>query len=210
MDFFDAVTSISPVKKYEKTPVDDKLIGTMLYMANNADSAGSLQGWEFIVVNDPEIKKKLSNAALDVDTVEDAPVDIVVCADLKKFSLKYGERGEYIYSVQETASTITIMMITAQLLGLGTNWVRSFDEEKVKEILTLSNELRPLGIVTVGHPYEKSKRKTLKDFGAFTWSNQFRKKYNLSYLFQLGPKEDVFKPIGNQVMDLIKKRQKKD
>ncbi len=208
MDFFEAVTNLGIVKKYEKKEVDDKLIGVMLHMANNADSAGSVQGWEFIVVRDPEIKTQLSKAALKLDIVKTAPVDIVVCADLKKFSLKYNERGEYLYSIQDTAGAITLMMVTAQLLGLGTNWIRSFDEESVKQILALPNEVRPVGIITVGYPYEKTKKSDLKPFEHMTSAEQFKKKYDISYMTQVGPKEEVFKPIVQQIMEQINKRKR--
>ena len=207
MDFFNAVTTVGTVKRYEKKEVDDKLIGVILYMANHADSVGNLQGWEFIIVKDPEIKKRLHKAALKLDVVKDAPVDIVVCADLKKFSLKYEERGEYLYSIQDTAGTITIMMIAAQLLGLGTNWVRAFDEQDVKTALGLPNELRPVGIITLGYPLEKAEKKKLKEFEYMTSLDQFKKKYDISYMFQIGPKEEVFKPIVNQIIDKLKKKE---
>lgn len=207
MDFFNAVTTYGNVKKYEKKGVDDKLIGVMLYMANHAESSGNVQGWEFIVVKDPEIKKQLYNAAFKLDIIIEAPVDIVVCADLKKFSLKYEDRGEYLYSIQDTTAAITILMLTAQFLGLGTNWVRAFDEEKIKQTLSLSNEIRPVGIVTVGYPYEKAHRVKLKDFEYMTSLDQFKKKYNISYMYQTGPKEDVFKPIVNQLIDKLKKKE---
>lgn len=206
MDFFNAVTTLGTVKKYEKREVDDKLIGVILHMANYADSAGNLQGWEFIVVRDPEVKKRLYKASLKLDVVRDAPVDIVVCADLKKYSLKYDERGEYLYSLQDTAGAINIMMITAQLLGLGTNWIRAFDEQDIKQTLGLPNELRPVGIITLGYPLEKSEKKNLKPFEYMTSIDMFRKKYDISYLFQVGPTEEAFKPIVNQIIDKLKKR----
>ncbi len=207
MDFFNAVITQGTVKRYEKKEVDDKLIGVILYMANHADSAGNLQGCEFIVVRDLEVKKRLHKAALKLDVVKDAPVDIVVCADLKKFSLKYEERGEYLYSIQDTAGAITIMMLTAQILGLGTNWIRAFDEQDVKTALGLPNELRPVGIITLGYPLEKASKKKLKEFEHMTSLDQFKKKYDISYLFQIGPKEEVFKPIVNQIIDKLKKKE---
>lgn len=206
MDFFNAVTTSGTVKKYEKKEVDDKLIGVILHMANHADSAGNLQGWEFVVVRDPEVKKRLYKASLKLDVVRDAPVDIVVCVDLKKYSLKYDERGEYLYSLQDTAGAINIMMITAQILGLGSNWIRAFDEQDIKQTLGLPNELRPVGIITLGYPLEKPQKKNLKPFEHMTSLDMFRKKYDISYLFQAGPKEEAFKPIFNQVIDKLKKK----
>ncbi len=206
MDFFSAVNTLGTVKKYEKKDVDDKSIGVILYMANNFPSVGGLQGWEFIVVRDPEVKKSLHRAALKLDVVKDAPVDIVVCADLKKISLKYEERGEYLYSIQDTSGAIVIMMLTAQILGLGTNWVRAFDEQNIKITLGLPNELRPVGIITLGYPAEKSDRKP-KPFENMTSFNRFKQKYDISYMFQTGPKEEVSKPIVNQIIDKLKKKE---
>lgn len=206
MDIFDAITTQGTVKRYEKREVDDKLIGVILYMANHADSVGNLQGWEFIVVRDPEIKKQLHKSALKLDVVKDAPVDIVVCADLKKFSLKYDERGEFLYSIQDTANAITIMMITAQILGLGTNWIRAFDEQGIKQTLGLPNDIRPFGIITLGYPLEKTGKRNLKPFEHMTSLDMFKRKYDVSYMFQIGPKEEVFKPIVNQIIDKMKKK----
>ena len=208
MDFFNAVTSQGTVKKYEKKDVDDKLIGVMLFMANHADSAGNLQPWEFIVVKDPDTKQRLHKAAFKIDVVRDALVDIVVCADLKKATLKYEERGERIYAVQDTAGAITIMMITAEILGLGANWIRTFDEDDVKTTLGLPNDVRPFGIITLGYPSDKSPKKNHKAFESMTSLDVFKKKYDISYMYQLGPKEEVFKPLVNQIMDKMKKKER--
>lgn len=206
MDYFDAVISRTGVKKYEKREVDDKLIGVILHMANYAESAGNLQAWEFIVVKDEDTKKKLSEAALRLNIVKDAPIDIVVCADLRKMSLKYQERGEYLYAVQDTASAITIMSITAQFLGLGINWVRAFDEDNIRQILGLPAHIRPLGIVTLGYPLEKSDIVKRQPVENLTWVDFYKRKYNKAYMFQTGPTEEVFKPIVNQILDKLKKK----
>ena len=42
LNIFDAITTMAGVKKFDKRPVDDKLIGVMLYMANEAPSAGNI------------------------------------------------------------------------------------------------------------------------------------------------------------------------
>lgn len=209
MDFFTAVTSRVDVKRYDKKPVDDKLIGVILYMANHAESAGNTQEWEFIVVKNNEIKNKLYEAALKVDVVKNAPVDIVVCADLRTMSLKYQERGEYLYSIQDTANAIVIMMLTAEFLGLGTNLIRAFDEDKIRQILAVPNSLRPVGIVTLGYPLEKREKPKIKEFEYVTSLDQYKKKYDLSYMFQAGATEEVFKPIVNQILDKLKEFRKR-
>jgi nitroreductase len=197
------------VKNFEKTLVDDKLIGVILYMGTHAPSAGNVQPWEFIIVKDEDTKKRLYEAAIKQEQVRDAPVDIIVCADLKKASLKYQERGEFLYSIQDTAGMITIMMITANALGLGSYWVRAFDEELVKDIVKLPKELRPVGIIAIGYPKEKPEKEELIPFERLAWFDKYRQKYHISEFFQPGPRQEVFKPVGNQIIEAIKKYRKK-
>jgi len=209
MNLFDAITSRVSVKKFEKKLVDDKLIGVILYMGTNAPSAGNVQPWEFIIVKDEDTKKKLYEAAIKQEQVRDAPVDIIICADLKKASLKYQERGEFLYSIQDTAGVITIMMITANALGLGSYWVRAFDEEFVKDIVNLPKDLRPVGIVSIGYPKENPEKEELIPFERLAWFDKYRQKYHISEFFQPGPRQEVFEPVGNQLIEAIKKHRKK-
>src|SRR4030042_995737 len=211
MNVFDAVTTWVPVKKFDKKPVDDKLIGVMLYMATHAESAGNLQGWEFIIVKDDATKEKLYKAALKQDQIKSAPVCIVVCADLKKFSLKYHERGEFLYSIQDTSSAVTIILLTATSLGLGSDWIRAFDEDSVKDILELPDEIRPVGIIPLGYAKERVKRDERIPFDRLTWYDKYKQKYLVSMFFQPGPspyKEDTFVPLFRQIKERIEKYNK--
>lgn len=210
MNIFDAIVNRKKVIKFKKNPVDDKLIGVMLYMASHAHSAGEIQEWGFIVVRDEEIKKKLYKAALEHPLLKEAPVCIVVCADLEKANLRFQKRGEVFYSIQDTAAATMLMVVTANALGLGTTWVGSFDEEMVKDALYLPDNLRPVAIVAVGYIEESEERKERITFDNLTWYNIYGKKYDISYLFQPGARKEVeIRPIGNLVEDAIKKLKKK-
>lgn len=206
MNIFDAITTYASVKKFEKKPIDDKLIGVILYMGNQVESAGMLQEWEFIVVKNEKIKKELAEAALKEMHIAQAPVVIVVCADLKKASLKYQERGEILYAIQDTASVITLMQLTAHVLGLGSDWVRAMDEEKVKDILALPAEIRPVGILPIGYPAEKPTKKIGIPYERLTWLDRYREKSVTSYMFQPGTTEETFKPIISKLVEKLGKR----
>src|SRR3989304_3555310 len=116
MNIFQAITTRKSATKFLDKEVDQKFIGLMLHMATYAHSAGNMQEWEFVVVEDKKIREKLANAALKQKQVLDAPIDIVVCADLNKASSKYEKRGEVFYAVQDTASAITNIILTANAL----------------------------------------------------------------------------------------------
>lgn len=154
MNLLDAIKSRRSIREFKKDPVSDELINTLLESAIHAPSEGNLQPWRFYVVRNREIRIKLARAALEQYFISDAPVAIVVCADLIATS-PYGNRGRSLYCIQSTAAAIQNILLTAHSLGLGTCWVGAFDEKEVCEILSLPASLRPIAIIPVGYPAEK-------------------------------------------------------
>ena len=196
------------IRKFEKKPIDDKLIGVMLYMATQAPSAGNLQDWRFVVVKDEAQKKKLFKAALEQECILEAPIDIVVCSDLKSVEIKYSERGERVYSLQDTAAAIENLLLAAYALGLGTVWVGAFDEEEVKYTLGLPDHVRPVAIIPVGYPAESPEKPDRIPFDHLTWVNKWGEKYEFSYFIQPGVKREP-EPIGSWIKEKIKELRSK-
>jgi hypothetical protein len=125
---------------------------------------------------------------------------------LKKAGMRFQKRGEVFYSIQDTAAATMLMLVTANALGLGAAWIGSFDEEMVKDILYLPDNLRPVAIVAVGFVEKAEERKERITFDNLTWFNIYGKKYDISYLFQPGARKEVeIKPIGNVIEDALKK-----
>ena len=123
-------------------------------------------------------------------------------------SLKYQERGEFLYAIQDTASAVTVILLSATALGLGSDWVRAMDEESVKDILALPNELRPVAIIPIGYAKEKPVREKLIPFERITWFDRYGQKYHIAEFFQPGPSVEASKPIGRMAEEAIKKYKK--
>jgi nitroreductase len=194
MNVFQCIFKRRSIRKFEKKEIDDKLIGLMLYAATHAPSAGNTQEWEFVVVKDKEQKKKLAIAALHQDFIAQAPVVIVVCADLEKISLRYGKRGESLYFAQDTAAAIQNILLSAHALGLGSCWVGAFDEESVKDILKLPENLRPLAILPIGYAAEEPEMPKRIPFENLTYLDFYGKKYEIE-----------FEPIAEYLKKALKK-----
>jgi nitroreductase len=208
MNIFECIFNRRSVRSFKSDEVDDKLIGVMLYSATHAPSSGNTQEWHFIVVKDKDIKKKIAESALRQMFIADAPVVIVVCIDKERASLRYGERGEAFYGVQDTANATIIMMLAAHALGLSTCWIGAFDEEKIGHILELPNQLRPIAVVPVGYSDETPIKPRRVPFENLTSVNTYGKKYDIAYAVQPGDKnkEYKFKQIGNYLEDIFKEK----
>ncbi|MEM5782579.1 MAG: nitroreductase family protein [Candidatus Aenigmatarchaeota archaeon] len=156
MEVYEAILKRRSIRKFKdkEIPVEiiDKLIDALIW----APSAGNLQARLFYFVFNKDIKEKLQKASFNQKFISEAPLVIVCCGD-RKISENYGERGERLYVYCDVSASIENLMLLATSYGLGTCWVGAFDENKVKEILNLNNNLIPIAIIPVGYPNEDPK-----------------------------------------------------
>jgi len=155
LDVFEAIRNRRSVRAFTSETVSEEEVKRLVDAGRWAPSAGNIQPWEFIIVRDAKIKRRLVIAALDQTFIEEAPVVIVVCADERQSSMGYGSRGLTLYCLQDTAAAIQNMLLAAYTLGLGTCWIGAFHEEEARKTLRIPSGVRPIAIIPVGHPAEK-------------------------------------------------------
>ncbi len=152
VDVFEAMEKRHSVRAFDASrEVPQEMVDEVLRCACLAPSAGNVQPWRFTVVRDARVKEALAAAALGQTFVAQAPVVIVVCADLKAHAGSYGRRGVELYAIQDTAAAVQNMLLAATALGLGTCWVGAFREEEAARALDLPPHLRPLALVPMGY-----------------------------------------------------------
>ena len=132
MDVMDAIKGRRSIRGFKGEPVDDKDLEKILDAARWAPSAGGMQPLELVVIKDPAVKQRLVNASRNQDFIGQAPVVVVVCADVMRTKQRYGDRGSGMYVIQDTAAAAQNMHIVAHSLGYATCWVGAFDEPRGK------------------------------------------------------------------------------
>lgn len=159
MDLFEVLKLRRSVRQFRRdVAVDDGTLRRILEAGIQAPSAGNEQCWRFIAVRDEGLKRRLATEAGHQVFIEQAPVVIVVCADLEAAGKKYAERGRDTYALQETAAAIENMLLAASALKLGSCWIGAFDECKASQILELPASLRPVAMLPIGEPAEPATR----------------------------------------------------
>lgn len=143
------------VRHFSRDPIPDATIGRILDAARRAPSAGNTQPWHFVVIKNPLIKRDLARCSYDQDFINDAPVAIVVCAEPSRSKQRYGERGDELYCIQDTAAATQNILLAATGFGIGTCWVGAFNEEAVRSLLKLDADKRPVAIIPLGLPAEE-------------------------------------------------------
>jgi nitroreductase len=66
---------------FKPEPVPEELLRRALELGTVAPSGFNLQPWRFIVVRDPQLKRRLRSAAFGQRKVEEAPVMVIACGD---------------------------------------------------------------------------------------------------------------------------------
>jgi SagB-type dehydrogenase family enzyme len=98
-----------------------------------------------------DVRLELARAALDEESIYEAPVDIVICALYERTSMRYGTRGER-YVHMEVGHAGQNIYLQAAALGLVTVAIGAFHDEPVRQVLRLDKQYRPLYIMPVGKP----------------------------------------------------------
>ncbi|WP_045221081.1 nitroreductase family protein [Desulfonatronum thioautotrophicum] len=153
MDVFEAMHTRRSIRKFDPDKqVDGAGLKKILAAAMVAPSAGNAQPWHFVIVTDLGLKDELSRVHPYVGMLRQAPVGIVVCAELALE--KYPG-----YWVQDLAAAIQNLLLAARGLGLGTVWtgVCPIQErmDAVRRILSLPAGVEPHAIIPLGWPAQE-------------------------------------------------------
>lgn len=151
------------IKKFSSRKVDQETIETLLEVALRAPTARGARSWEFIVVTDPELLKKISVARPGgAAFIKDASVAVVVCGDTSKSALW----------VEDCSIAAVSMQYAATSLGLGSRWShmrgKDFSEgqssrDYLAELLDCPDNIDIECVIAFGYPdehiapYEKEK-----------------------------------------------------
>jgi nitroreductase len=151
MDFETVVKRRRMCRVFLDRDVPQEKIDRILDLASRYPSAGHTEPQEFIVVHNQRMKEDLAHAALDQMFVAQAPVVIVVVSDVRLSARRYGERGVRFFSIIDGAFVAMLILLAVVEEGLGACFVGSFYDEEVQELLSLPQEVRPIGIIPIGY-----------------------------------------------------------
>ena len=161
MNVFEAIKTRRSVRKYKPQPIPEDHLKQILTAAQLAPSAGNKQPWRFVVVKDPETKKKLGVIARNQTWISDAGVVVAALAMDKKSPEVYERWAE-----RDVMTAVEHMVLSAWELGYGSCWIGAFEEDQVKELLKVPKEMTVIILLPIGVPDQKPEprgRKNLEE-----------------------------------------------
>jgi len=150
MDVMPEILHRRSVRSFSSQPVDKEQLDRILEAGRLAPSAKNRQEWRFVVVQKRDVQERLMEAAFGQEVVGQAPVLIAVCTTNIDYRMP---NGQLAYPI-DLAFAASFIMLQAVHEGLGTCCMSTFDEQEVREILTVPFSMRVVLLILVGQAAE--------------------------------------------------------
>jgi len=166
MEFFEVINKRRSIRTYENKPVEDEKLQKVLLAAQKAPTSYNNQDIKFIVVKEKNHIEKMMYACKQQEFVKEAPIIIVGCGTNCEHVMTCGQLA---YPIDVTIAC-THLLLAATDQGLGTCWIGSFYEDKVKKFLQIPEEIKVVCLITLGYSrYQpaETNRKSISDLVCF-------------------------------------------
>lgn len=161
MEFYDVLKTRRSIRSFKPDPVDDAVLEKVLEAARIAPSGSNRQPWKFIVVKSRKTRERLVPACQNQKFLAEAPV-IIAALSLSITSNRGMYMGKFSVLV-DVSIAFDHLLLAARHEGLGTCWIGAFDNEEVKSILGVPEEIQVVALTPLGHPQDPEAFHAVKD-----------------------------------------------
>jgi nitroreductase len=172
MDFGEILRQRKMVRNYTDEPVEREVVERIVARGRKAPSGGFSQGNRFVVVTDEERRAQIAELAQEPEYVKlgfdpwisRAPVHVVVATREESYHERYRQPDKLDESGQEiewrvpwwwvdAGKAIMLLLLAAidEGLGAGLFGLEGDDNDRLRELLGMPDDLEVVGVVTVGH-----------------------------------------------------------
>jgi len=172
MEFDQLVRKRRMVRNFRSKPIDRDMIGRILEAAQHSPSAGFSQGWAYVVITEPDLKKKVGQIQGEYDFyaanrfhkfVSEAPALIVACTSEQLYHKRYREPdklkedGTEIewpvpYWYFDIGCASMLIFLAAVNEGLATAFTGVYRTDEMRRLLGIPAEFHPVGVISLGYP----------------------------------------------------------
>ncbi|MEZ0231249.1 MAG: 5,6-dimethylbenzimidazole synthase [Methylophilaceae bacterium] len=166
-----AIAERRDMRHFTPDPVDQAILSKLLSAAHQAPSVGLMQPWRFIRITQPDIRKAIHDlvneerlmTAKALGEREDEFMRLKVegimqCGELLVATL-CDQREQYIFGrrtmpemdLASVSCAIQNIWLAARAEGLGMGWVSLFDPDRLKQLLSIPQDAKPIAILCLGH-----------------------------------------------------------
>ncbi|MFA6003119.1 MAG: nitroreductase family protein [Elusimicrobiota bacterium] len=164
------------IRAFAERPVERKKLRLCLEAARLAPSACNAQPWKFIVVDDPELKRRFAEAVFSGKYKMNrhaaaAPVLVAIVSQRGSVMAWLGNQvQDTLFRLVDIGIACEHFVLQAQELGLGTCWLGWFDYQAAGKLLAVPRGHRVEMLISLGYPAEAPPprpRRSLDEMSSF-------------------------------------------
>ena len=186
MDLYEAIFTRRDIRKFRSDPVANDVLQRILRAAHHAGSVGFMQPWDFILVRDLELRRKVkrifetANAraaaaysgerralyeSLKLEGILESPLNICVTCDRSRGGIVLGRNSIFDTDLFSTCCAVQNLWLAARADGIGVGWVSIVDNRILSSELGLPENVVPIAYLCIGYPETFPEEPTLATVG---------------------------------------------
>ena len=138
-------------RSLEPVEINEELIRDLAESARLAPSCFNNQPWRFVFAHDPEVLKKLHGAMSKGNEWTQAASMIIAVFSREDLDCRIKGRNYYLF---DTGMATAFIILRATELGLVAHPIAGYNEDAVKEILGVPEDMQVIALVIVGEHSE--------------------------------------------------------
>lgn len=177
MTFEELIHKRRSVRDFSERPMAQEDILKCLEAARLAPSGCNSQPWHFIVIDEPELRKRVAGRIFSGiynmnKFAQKAPVLVAVVSEKEKFLASFGGQVRNTsYCLIDIGIACEHLILQAQELGIGSCWIGWFDEKALKEELKISKGKKIDIVIALGYAADDQivpkVRRSLQEMSSF-------------------------------------------
>ena len=144
MDLFEAIEQRRSVRAFQDKPISREYLEKIIDAGRRAPTARNEQPWEFVVVTDPEVRKKIADLATYGKFIAQGPACVAVFC-----------RANTPYYVEDGSAATENILLAATALGVGSCWVAGDKKpyaEEIRKLLGVPEGYKLVSLIALGYP----------------------------------------------------------
>lgn len=160
--------------QFKPDPIPDQVLARLLQAAHHAPSVGFMQPWNFLLIRDQAVKRRVHGLFLDanreatamfepvekrqiysslkLEGILESPVNLVITCDRERAGpVVIGRTHDMAMDVYSSVCAVQNLWLAARSEGIGVGWVSIFDRLKLKQLLNLPAQVTPVAYLCLGY-----------------------------------------------------------